>query len=60
LLAHLAERGFRTEPARSRSPEGRGLGLHITQRVLDAHGMQLRFSTPEAGGLQVDIEGAAE
>jgi two-component system sensor histidine kinase BaeS len=57
LLAHLAERGVRSERARSRSPEGRGLGLHITQRVLDAHGMQLRLSTPEQGGLQVEIEG---
>jgi signal transduction histidine kinase len=57
LLAHLAERGFRSERARSRSPEGHGLGLHITKRVLDAHGMQLRFSTPESGGLSAEIEG---
>jgi signal transduction histidine kinase len=55
--AHLAERGFRSERARSRSPEGRGLGLHITKRVLDAHSMQLRLTTPELGGLQVEIEG---
>lgn len=58
LLSRLAERGFRSAQARSRSPEGHGLGLHITQRVVDAHGMQLRFSTPEGGGLQVEIEGA--
>jgi len=57
LMTRLAERGFRTERARSRSPEGHGLGLHITTRVLDAHGMQLRLSTPEQGGLQADIEG---
>jgi signal transduction histidine kinase len=57
LLSRLAERGFRSATARSRTPEGHGLGLHITTRVVDAHGMKLSFTTPEGGGLQVEIEG---
>ncbi|HKP56117.1 MAG TPA: HAMP domain-containing sensor histidine kinase [Polyangiales bacterium] len=56
-LAQLTQRGFRDERARTRNPEGRGLGLDITRRVVDAHAMQLTLSTSEAGGLQVDIEG---
>ena len=58
LLTRLTERGFRSDRARTRSPEGQGLGLQISQRVLDAHGMQLRMRAAEGGGLQVEIEGA--
>jgi signal transduction histidine kinase len=56
-LARLRERGFREGHARTRNAEGQGLGLHITQRVIDTHRMQLAMSTPEAGGLQVDLSG---
>ena len=58
-LARLRERGFRGSEARTRDATGRGLGLHITQRVADAHGMTLTFGCPEAGGLQVDLEGSS-
>ena len=58
-LAQLTQRGFRDDRARTRNPEGRGLGLDITRRVVDAHAMQLTLSASEAGGLQVDIEGAS-
>jgi signal transduction histidine kinase len=57
-LAQLTQRGFRDDRARSRNPEGRGLGLDITRRVIDAHAMQLSLSASEAGGLQVDLEGS--
>lgn len=33
-------------------------GVDLTKRVFDAHGMWLRMSAPEAGGLQVEIEDA--
>lgn len=56
-LAYLAQRGFRGDAARGRNPDGRGLGLDITKRVLDAHGMRLRMSVPDGGGLSVEIEG---
>ena len=55
--ARLAERRFRGNAARSRDPSGRGLGLHITSRVTELHGWNLRLSTAETGGLEVEIEG---
>jgi signal transduction histidine kinase len=57
-LVRLSERGFRGTQARTRDAAGQGLGLHITQRVVDTHGMRLQLSSPEAGGLQVDLSGA--
>jgi hypothetical protein len=42
-----------------RRPERRGVGLHVTERVLEVNEMQPSFGTPEAAGLQVDIEGPA-
>lgn len=57
MLTRLRERGYRGTQARTRNVDGQGLGLHITQRVLDSHGMRLQLSSPAAGGLQVDITG---
>jgi signal transduction histidine kinase len=57
-LSRLVERGFRGDEARSRSPEGQGLGLHITYRVARLHQLKLVFGPSEYGGLQVDMEGA--
>jgi signal transduction histidine kinase len=57
-LARLAERGFRGHEARSRRPDGQGLGLHIARRAADLHGLSLRFGRSEAGGLEVTFEGA--
>lgn len=56
-LARLIERGFRGNAARTRSPDGLGLGLHITLRVAELHDLELRFGASEYGGLQVDLEG---
>lgn len=56
-LARLVERGFRGNAARTRSPDGLGLGLHITLRVAELHHLELRFGPSEYGGLQVDLEG---
>lgn len=56
-LARLVERGFRGNAARTRSPDGLGLGLHITLRVAELHHLDLRFGPSEYGGLQVDLDG---
>ena len=54
-LSRLVERGFRGDDARSRSPDGQGLGLNITYRVAQLHGLKLRLGPSEYGGLQVDL-----
>jgi signal transduction histidine kinase len=56
-LARITERGFRGDAARSRAPEGQGLGLHITHRVAALHGFSLTFQASEYGGLQVVLAG---
>jgi two-component system sensor histidine kinase BaeS len=56
-LARLVERGFRGNAARTRSPDGLGLGLNITLRVAELHRLDLRFGGSQYGGVQVDLEG---
>ena len=54
-MARLVERSFRGDEARSRQPDGRGLGLHIVKGVVDLHGFELSLGTSEFGGLEVVI-----
>jgi signal transduction histidine kinase len=56
-LARLAERGYRGSEARSRTPDGQGLGLHIVHRVARLFGLELVLGPSEYGGLQVDLAG---
>lgn len=58
-LERLVERGFRSDAARRRAPDGQGLGLHITWRVAELHGLRLRFTPAEPTGLQVELDGPA-
>lgn len=54
-LARLVERGFRGTAARTRSPEGRGLGLAIAHKVAELHGLALSFTRSEHGGLEATL-----
>lgn len=56
-LSRLLERGQRGNEARTRAPEGQGLGLHITFRAAELHGFDLALRPSEAGGLEVELEG---
>ena len=56
-LERVHERRFRGGAARSRRPTGLGLGLHIVRDVAEKHRWQLRFESPEEGGLRVRIRG---
>lgn len=56
-LASLGMRGFRTDDARSRHPEGTGLGLDIVRRVAEFHRLALSFRRSEHGGLEVEVRG---
>jgi two-component system, OmpR family, sensor histidine kinase BaeS len=57
-LATLATRGARGDEARTRAPEGQGLGLHIAYRAAALHGLSLTLQPSEYGGLEVRLEGA--
>jgi heavy metal sensor kinase len=57
-LPHLFDRFFRADPARTRLPgrgQGIGLGLAITQAVVQAHGGAVRAENLPAGGARFTI-----
>jgi signal transduction histidine kinase len=58
--SRLLERYFRGNAARTRAPEGRGLGLAIAFRVAELHGWTLKLDRSEPGGLQVELSGPLE
>jgi signal transduction histidine kinase len=45
---------LRSDQARSRHPDGQGLGLHIALEVARRHGFQLDFRRSEFGGLEAE------
>lgn len=57
LVARLGERGFRADAARTRSPEGLGLGLHVAREVAARHGFTLTFAKNDPTGLSVSLSG---
>jgi signal transduction histidine kinase len=54
-LAHLGERFYRIDPARTRQHGGTGLGLAISKRIVDAHGGQLHITSTPGEGTTVSI-----
>jgi two-component system sensor histidine kinase BaeS len=56
-LSKIIERGVRGEQARTRAPEGQGLGLHIAYRAAELHGYHLGLGPSDYGGLEAKLEG---
>ncbi len=56
-LAKMTTRWFRGSEARTRRPDGRGLGLAIAGESVARIGMTLSFHRPPAGGLRAEIRG---
>lgn len=56
-LPGLVTRRFRGGAARSRRPDGQGLGLAITAEAATAFGWQLTFSANDPGGLVAELGG---
>lgn len=50
------ERGVRGDAARTRAPDGRGLGLHIATRAAELHGFPFTLGPSEFGGLEAKFE----
>lgn len=57
LRERVLERSFRADEARSRHPDGLGLGLSIAKDVADRHGFQLEMLKSAEGGLEVVFRG---
>ncbi len=55
-LARLTERWFRADDARTRRPDGQGLGLAIAAESVKRLGFTLAFSRPTEGGLRAEMK----
>lgn len=57
MRGRVVERAFRTDDARSRHPEGLGLGLSIAKDVAERHGLSMDMRRSSAGGLEIEFAG---
>ncbi len=57
LRSKVFERSFRADDARSRQPDGLGLGLSIARDVAERHGFQLALRSPPEGGAELELSG---
>lgn len=57
LREKVVERSFRTDDARTRAPDGLGLGLSIAHDVARRHGFAMAMKESPAGGLEVEFTG---
>jgi signal transduction histidine kinase len=58
-LSTLTTRWFRGSEARTRRPDGKGLGLAIASEACQRLGLALTFNRPAAGGLEATIAAAS-
>lgn len=56
-IAELSARASRSDEARSRHPEGQGLGLSIAFQVAARHGFELSLGESPEGGLEAILRG---
>jgi signal transduction histidine kinase len=56
-LSRITERRFRGSNARTRRPDGQGLGLGIVAEAVARLGLELAFRAPPEGGLVAEIGG---
>ena len=52
-LRHITEPFYRTDKVRSRADGGAGLGLALCQRIVEAHGGKMEFSSQPSNGTTV-------
>jgi signal transduction histidine kinase len=57
LCDRVVERSFRTDAARTRAPDGLGLGLSIAKDVAQRHGLAMTMRRSAAGGLEIEFTG---
>lgn len=54
-LLHITEPFYRTDKSRSRADGGAGLGLALCQRIADAHGAEMTFTSAPGKGTTVRL-----
>lgn len=54
-LPHVFERFYRSDASRTRSHGGAGLGLSITQSIVEAHGGDIQVSSPPGEGTTFQV-----
>ena len=54
-ISRIFERFYRTDPSRSRTTGGSGLGLTICKKIIEYHKGEIKAQNVNGGGLRIDI-----